>query len=186
MRLPLRAVPFAFALCAALPLRAHAQPGQIEIRIDALSYERATGRSSLDVRVPGAAAIAWYLNDQVALESRLIGLRRTTSDAAPGFPSVTTTTLTAALFAPVHFGTTRGRSGVFVAPGVVVNSARISTDASVTTSSTSTTNVNYGLDLGFKHTLQGRVSLRHALTYRTGDDLPDTYGVTSGISVFFR
>ncbi len=25
-----------------------------------------------------------------------------------------------------------------------------------------------------------------ALTYRTGDNLVDTYGVTSGISIFFR
>jgi hypothetical protein len=186
MRLSLRAVPVAFALLAALPDLAHAQSKQIELRIDALTYERTTGRSSFDVRVPGAAAIAWYLNDNVALESRLIGLRRTTSEAAAGVPSFTTTTLTAAVFAPVHFGSRRGRSGFFAAPGLIVNAASVKTSANVLGSPGSNTTVNYGLDVGFKHTLQGRVSLRHALTYRTGDNLADKYGATSGISIFFR
>lgn len=186
MRFALRAAPFALAVVAALPSRGDAQPKQLELRIDALSYERSTGRSTIDLRFPGAAAIAVYLNNSVALESRVVGIRRTTTESAQGVPTFTTTNLTAALFLPMHLRTTRGRSGPFVAPGLIVNSVRAKTAANPPGTPGSDVTVNYGIDVGFKHTLQGRVSLRHALTYRTGDNLADTYGVTSGISIFFR
>lgn len=186
MRFVLRATPFALALLAALPSLGEAQQKQIELRIDALSFERTTGRSELDLTFPGAAAIALYLNSNVALEARALGLQRTRTDAAGNVPALNTTNLTAALFVPIHAGDSRGRRGLFIAPGLIVN--RVSYDAGpdVDLSQNTSTTVNYGIDLGFKHTLQGRVSLRHALTYRTGDNLADTYGVTSGISVFFR
>jgi hypothetical protein len=186
MRSSLRAAPLALALLTALPDHAQAQPKQIELRIDALSYERATGRSSIDVRFPGAAAVAWYLNNNVALETRLLGFQRRHNDGAGEASSTTSTTLTAALFAPVHFGSARGRSGLFIAPGLIVSRNSYDAGAGVTIEPRTSTTVNYGLDLGFKHTLQGRVSLRHAVTYRAGDNLAETYGVTSGISIFFR
>lgn len=154
--------------------------------MDALSYERSTGRSTIDLRFPGAAAIALYLNNNVALETRVVGFRRTSTDGAGNVPSITSTNVSAALFAPVHFGNARGRRGLFIAPGLLVNRSTFDTEADVTISPRSSTNVNYGLDLGVKHTLQGRVSLRHALTFRAGDNIAETYGVTSGISIFFR
>lgn len=186
MTLFVRFAPLAFALLATLPARVEAQSGQVEVRIDVLSYERTTGRSAIDVRFPGAAALALYLNDHVALESRLLGFRRSTTDGSRSAPSTTTTNVGAALFVPLHLGDARGRSGLFVAPGVIVNRVSFSSNSNLFGASSSSTTTNYGIDLGVKHTLQGRVSLRHALTYRTGDNLADTYGVTSGISIFFR
>lgn len=186
MRCLLRVTPIALALLAALPSRGEAQRKQIELRIDALSFERTTGRSDIDLRFPGAAAIALYLNNNVALEARALGVRRTRTDAAGNVPSFTSTNLTAALFVPMHLGASRGRRGLFIAPGLIVNRSAHDAGPDVIISPRTSTTVNYGIDLGVKHTLQGRVSLRHALTYRTGDNLADTYGVTSGISVFFR
>lgn len=186
MQSVLRVAPIFLAPVTALPSRGEAQRQQIELRIDALSFERTTGRSNLDLRVPGAAAIALYLNNNVALEARALGVRRTRTDAAGNVPALTSTNLTAALFVPVHLGTSRGRRGLFIAPGLIVNRTSFDAGPDVDLSQSTGTTVNYGIDLGFKHTLQGRVSLRHALTYRTGDNLADTYGVTSGISIFFR
>ncbi len=174
------------ALLALAPERVHAQERQIEVRIDALSYSQSTGRSSIDLRIPGAAAVAVYLNDHVALESRLLGISRSQTDGSGTTPDVTVTTLSAALFVPLHFGNGRGRRGLFVAPGILVNRSSFSTDSDVVIEPGTRTTTNLGLDVGFKHTLKGRVSWRHALTFRTGDDLPDTFGATSGISIFFR
>ena len=173
-------------LLSAHSAHAEAQDPQIEVRIDALSFERSRGASTLQLRVPGAAAVALYLNDVVALESRLLGFSRTQRDGNEAFPSFTETNLSAAIFLPVHFGRSSGRSGLFLAPGIIVNRSSFSSDDDVVLDPESRTTMNFGLDLGFKHSLKGRVSWRHALTYRTGDDLPETVGVASGISIFFR
>ncbi len=173
------------ALLLAVAPQLHAQEKQIELRLDAFAYEQTTGRSTAGIRLPGSAAAALYLNDMVAIEARLLGISRSEFEGAGESPSFSATTLSAAIFVPVHFGDARGRRGFFIAPGIAVNRNSVSAEFG-TVMPRVDTNVNYGLDLGFKHTLKGRVSWRHALTYRTGDNLSDTYGVTSGISIFFR
>ena len=181
----LRSTLLSVSLLAAAPQLAQAQEKQIELRLDAFSYDFTSGRSTADLRLPGTAAAALYFNDHVALEARLLGISRSEYDLPYNLGESTVTNLRAALFLPVHLGDARGRSGLFVAPGIALNRASRSSDLPSNDGDVITT-VNYGVDLGFKHTLKGRVSWRHALTYRTGDDLDDTYGVTSGISIFFR
>lgn len=174
----------AFAAFSVVPRPAHAQEKQIELRLDALSYAQTTDKSEAQLQIPGTAAVALYLNNVIALEARLLSVRRS-SYGPEGYPKTTVANLGAAVFVPLHLGSARGRRGLFIAPGLLVNRASRSSSSPSGAQDVYTT-VNYGVDLGFKHTLKGRVSWRHALTYRTGDDLADTYGATSGISIFFR
>ncbi|MCU0647835.1 MAG: hypothetical protein MUF00_07550, partial [Gemmatimonadaceae bacterium] len=137
---------------------------------------------------------ALYLHDNMALETRSLGLRRLSADGAdatndtPRVPSTTVTTFGAALFVPVHFSGARSRRGFFVAPGLIVNRNSFDIDAGTGSSGgrRSATILAGWLDLGFKHTLRGRVSSRHAVIFREGDNVGGTVGVTSGVSIFFR
>ena len=171
---------FAVLLSAAplvQPTVAHAQGGQIELRLDAVRVQSMSKNLLLGVSVPGSAAIAWYLTSSVAIDARLVGLSFTSTELPNGSTRKTTTTQFAA-YLPIHFAGSRGRSGVFVAPG-------FSYGRSSGTGLSGKALTTWGVEAGVKKSVRGNVSLRVAATYEDGDR-PETIGATGGVSVFFR
>jgi hypothetical protein len=164
-----------------LPSVGEAQAGQIELRLDAVRAQSFSESFSLSVAAPGNAAVAYYLTPALALDARFVGLSYNSTEL-PNGTSVSSTSLQVAAFLPYHFGGSRGRSGFFVAPGVLY--ARTSASGGLP-GSTSNSIFNWGAELGFKKAIRGNVSLRAAATYEDGDR-PETIGATGGISVFFR
>lgn len=162
------------ALVVASAVTSHsvmAQGRPLEIRADFASLESNDGRTVIALKFPGSLAMAFYMNQQFAIE-----------------PSISVTSLSgdndgtlygAGLFFPFYFKADEGRSGFFVSPGAMVSggSGDYDRDASF----------DYGVDLGIKMPLRERISSRLALTIRDGDSYNDlTFGATFGIGFFWR
>ncbi len=163
------------------PSVGRAQSGQIELRLDAVRVQSYEDALSLSVVAPGNAAVAYYFTPALALDARFVGLSYGRTELPDG-STRSTTAVQLAAYLPYHFGGTRGRSGLFVAPGI--SYANASTSGGTPGSSSSSV-FTWGAELGFKRAIRGNVSLRAAATYEDGDR-PETIGATGGISVFFR
>jgi len=173
MRSVLRRAFAVAALVGASAVSAQAQMGGLkveEIRID-LAGINITNGTFLGAGIPGSVALGIYLNDKIALEPTL-GFQYSKPDgAADG-----TTALSLGVMAPFYFAGDRGRSGLFVAPGVMITKVS-DIDASI----------DFGADVGFKGKMNDKVSWRAAATLRDGDSFGDaSIGGVFGLSVFWR
>jgi hypothetical protein len=176
-----------FTLCIARALDAQQKERQIEVRIDGITVAYDKQVTVVDFRFPGAAAVGLYLNDIVSIELRTLGLSRTQIDASNDRRAIGVTGIGVEAFVPIHFNrTARGRRGFFIAPGFGITRTSVSGGGDNLFDTPNRTAASVALDIGFKHTLKGRVSFRHAITLREGDDVVSQYGASSGISIFFR
>jgi len=142
-----------------------------EIRVDVARLGIAGSRSAADVGVPGSVALALYLNDKLALEPTL-GVRYVDPENAEG-----TATVSLGVFAPYYFAGDRGRSGLFVAPGLMISKA---TEEDLA--------IDLGAEVGVKKAISPKVSWAFAGTILAGDSYdPDVLlGARLGLSVFWR
>ncbi|HSA57457.1 MAG TPA: hypothetical protein VLE53_17225 [Gemmatimonadaceae bacterium] len=157
------------ASIAAVPAQAQ---NPLELRADLFRFQTADGNSLIQLAFPGAFAMAFYMNQQVAIEPG-ISISRFEDDDDDSL-----TLVTAGLFLPIHFQA-GGRQGFFLSPGIEVThtSADVNDD----------TLVNYGLDLGFKWSMRERISSRLAFTVRDGDSFDDpVLGASFGLGFFWR
>lgn len=177
MRSVLRRVAVAAALIGATAVSAEAQFGSLkveEIRIDIASLGL-TGGVALQAGVPGSVALAMYLNDKLALEPRVGFMYAKAEGASEG-----STMFGLGVFAPFYFAGDRGHSGLFVAPGVDINMFSPA-------GGSSSTNIDFGADVGYKGKMTDRISWRGAATLRDGDSYGDMQiGGMFGFSVWFR
>lgn len=173
MRSVLRRAFAVAALVGASAVSAQAQMGGLkveEIRID-LAAINITNGTFLGAGIPGSVALGVYLNDKIALEPTL-GFNYAKPDgAADG-----TTAISLGVMAPFYFSGDRGRSGLFVAPGVMITKV---TDVDAA--------IDFGADVGFKGKMSDKVSWRAAAQLRDGDSFADaSIGGVFGLSVFWR
>lgn len=142
-----------------------------EIRLDVISFVTQDGYRELSIGAPGAAAIGIYLNDNLSLEPSVFisNIKFGDADAVNAFGL--------GVFAPYYFAGDRGRSGLFVAPGLQIMKFG---DADAM--------IDFGADVGFKKPMSDKVSWRAAAGLRTGDSTGDELqvGASFGFSVFFR
>lgn len=160
----------------ALLASAGAAPAQaqnpIELRATFFRFQTSDGNNALQLVFPGALAMAFYMNQQVAIEPG-ISLTRFEDDDDDSL-----TLLTLGLFLPIHFQP-GGRQGFFVAPGIELShtSADVADD----------TSLDLGLDAGVKWAVRDRISTRLAFTIRDGDSSDDAVlGLTFGVGLFWR
>ena len=129
------------------------------------------------VALPGSVALAFYMNESVAIEPQL-GLLFVSGEDGAG-DDFSGTELSAGLFVPFYLKGDTGRSGFFMSPGLLITKGTgdLETDAAV----------DYGIDVGMKMTRNDRVSTRFAVTLRDGDSFADaTLGATFGVGLFWR
>lgn len=144
----------------------------IELRATFFRFITSDGNNAFQLVFPGALAMAFYMNPQVAIEPSISLLRLEDDD------DESVTLLTAGLFLPIHFQP-GGRQGFFIAPGIELShtSADVADD----------TSLDYGLDVGMKWAVRERISSRLAFTIRDGDSSDDAVlGVSFGIGLFWR
>jgi hypothetical protein len=157
-------------VAVASPLAAQAR--QKEIRLDFVTLQTSDGATLINAGFPGTVALGIYMNKNIALEPQ-VGITNVSSDFVDG------TTFGAGLFVPYYFAGDFGKSGLFLSPGIQLSkgSGDFETD----------TQVDYGVDLGFKKTHKERVSFRIAATFRDGDSSTDAViGGVFGIGLFWR
>lgn len=157
------------ASIAAAPARAQ---NPIELRATFFSFRTSDGNNALQLVFPGALAMAFYLNPQVAIEPAF-SLSRFENDDDESL-----TLLTLGVFLPIHFQP-GGRQGFFVSPGLELRhtSADVADD----------TSLDLGLDAGVKWAVRDRISSRLAFTIRDGDSSDDAVlGLSFGIGLFWR
>lgn len=150
---------------------AQAQVKVEEIRLDLVNFVSQDGLRVFGVGAPGAVAIGIYLNDKIALEPSL----SFANIKADGFDAENV--IQFGLFAPYYIAGDRGRSGLFIAPGLNISKFG---DADA--------EIDFGTDVGLKKKMSDKVSWRAALGVRTGDSTADELriGGTFGFSVFWR
>lgn len=139
-----------------------------ELRVSLSSFSSNDGGSTFGVSFPGSVAIAFYLNDQIAIEP-MVGLTSYSPDVGNSF-----TMINVGVLVPYYFGTDRGVSGLFVAPGF--NMVKV-TDIDASTS--------IGAEFGYKKAWKEKISWRVAGTFWTNDG-NSTIGANAGISMFWR
>lgn len=167
----LAAVALAMVAATADPLAA--QGRQKEIRLDFVSLQTSDGNTRLDASFPGGLAVAFYMNESVAIEPRFALDFQSGDGIAEG------TVFSAGLFVPFYLAGDTGRSGFFLSPGIELMKGTGDREFD--------TQVNYGLDAGMKMTRNDRVSTRLALTLRDGDSFGDpVIGAVFGIGLFWR
>lgn len=141
-----------------------------EIRLDLVKAQFGDGYTLLDASLPGTFAIGIYMNDQVAFEPRvnILSLKVGDQDAE--------TATSFGLYLPIYLAGDRGRSGLFVAPGIDYSRY----DGSST--------LDYGADIGLKSKVNDRMSMRVAALLRTGDTYADeiNIGASFGFSIFLK
>jgi hypothetical protein len=168
----LRGLLAATVLVAAVSAAAEAQDRQVEVRLDLVSLQTSDGTTLVQLGFPGAVAVGFYMNDNLALEPQL-SLNFISSDAGDGgFHSL-------GLFAPYYFKGDGGKTGLFLSPGLLLRKGTGDLDTD--------TQLDYGIDLGLKMAMRDRISSRLALTFRDGDSTNEAIiGATFGIGIFFR
>lgn len=164
----------AVAVAALAALSAGAVEAQLsveEIRLDIGSFVTQDGFSRLRLAAPGAVAIGVYLNDNIALEPSVYFQNQKVD------PADAVNSFGLGLFAPYYFDGSRGRSGFFVAPGLVINKVG-DNDAAI----------DFGADVGIKKPINDKVSWRAAGLLRTGDSTADElqFGAVFGFSIFWK
>lgn len=146
-----------------------AQGRSLELRTDFISLENSDDVTRLALVFPGNLAMAFYMNEQFALEpSAAISHVSTDGDD--------NTAWALGMFFPFYFNRDMGRTGLFLSPGLLLSDF-----------GGDDTNVDFGLDVGWKWRLRDRISSRLALTFRDGDSTDDAIiGLTWGIGLFWR
>jgi hypothetical protein len=141
-----------------------------EIRIDLAGLSTTNG-TRLFGGIPGAIALGIYVSDAVALEPRA-SFEYVNPDVKPEGESGSLN-LDFGVYAPVYFSGNRGRSGIFVAPGISITK-RADTDATI----------DVGADIGYKVRSSDRLSWRVAAELRNFDQME--LGGRFGLSIFWR
>jgi hypothetical protein len=162
------------AVAALVALSAGAVEAQLsveEIRLDVASFQSYDGFRALSVAGPGSVAIGVYLNDNIAIEPAFI-FANTKQD-----PFDAVNFVAFSVFAPYYLAGDRGRSGVFIAPGLQWSKFG-DNDAAI----------DFGADIGYKKPINDKVSWRAAANIRTGDSTNDdlSIGGTFGFSIFWK
>jgi hypothetical protein len=160
----------AIALSPALGTGALQAQGQaLELRVDFASLQNSDGNTAIALLFPGSLAMAFYMNQQFALEPTAVVTHVSTDDED-------FTAWALGMFLPFYFNRDMGRTGFFVSPGLLLSK-----------SSGSDSNVDLGLDVGYKWRLRDRISSRLALTLRDEEGADDTIiGLTWGLGFFWR
>ena len=154
------------------PSLVSAQGKPLEIRVDFVSIETSDGDTDIGIEFPGSLAMAFYFSNQLALEPGLM-IRNINTDAGNA------TLFGAGLFAPFYFKADEGKSGLFIAPGVVFTKATGDFESDAL--------VDYGVDFGIKLPVKDRISTRLALTFRDGDSSDKAViGASVGVGFFWR
>lgn len=164
----------AVAVASLVAVSAGAAQAQLkveELRVDVAGLTAMGGSTMFEGGIPGSLALGIYLNDKIALEPTL-GVFHFSPDGGDA-----TTMISVGVFAPYYLAGDRGRSGLFVAPGVMVTKI---TDIDA--------QIDFGADVGFKKAMNDKVSWSVAGTFRGGDSYdPDSaIGARFGFSVFWR
>ena len=150
---------------------AQAQVKVEEIRLDLVGFQTQDGYREFGVGAPGAVAIGIYLNDKIALEPSIAFANIKIGD----FDAENI--IQFGLFAPYYLAGDRGKSGLFLAPGLNITKVG-DADAAI----------DFGADVGYKKPISDKVSWRAAAGIRTGDSTADELriGGTFGFSIFWR
>jgi hypothetical protein len=162
------------ALVAVSAVTAQAQMGSLkveEIRIDIANFSTVDGSSDLTLFAPGALALGIYLNDKIAIEPMIL-FNNDSPDVGDA-----TNTIGIGVMVPFYLQGDRGHNGFFIAPGFQWRKVG---DADA--------GVDFGADIGYKKSMNDKVSWRAAANIQTGDSTADEMliGVTFGFSVFWR
>jgi hypothetical protein len=140
-----------------------------EVRIDMLQVMTSDGTTGLNVGFPGTLAIAIYLNDNIAIEPNA-SLSFVSGDGFSGGD------FGLGVMVPYYLAGGMGKTGVFVAPGVMLGKGFGDFDSDMA--------VNYGLDVGIKREWKSNVGQRFAITIRDGDSYPElAFGAVAGITL---
>lgn len=150
-----------------------AQGRSLELRVDMVSIENADDNTEVNLLFPGALAMAFYMNEHIAIEPGVVISHFSDEDDNSG------TVFALGVFLPIHIAPTTGRSGVFLSPGIQYTKGTGDFDFEGQT--------NYGLDIGIKSALRERIATRFAVTLRDGDSYDDpAIGATFGFGFFWR
>lgn len=139
-----------------------------EIRVSLVSFTSNDGGTNIGIGFPGDLALAFYLNDKIAIEPT-VGVEISSPDVGDS-----ETTISLGVMVPYYLGTDRGVSGLFVAPGFEF---RKQGDADATTA--------VGAEFGMKKAWREKISWRVAGSFMTSDGNSEI-GVNAGLSFFWR
>ncbi|HEX7122666.1 MAG TPA: hypothetical protein VF178_09890 [Gemmatimonadaceae bacterium] len=172
MRRFVRSMLIASSLCVVPAATLAAQGKSLELRTDMVAIENADDNTEVTLVFPGSFAMAFYMNEYMALEPG-IAISHLSDDDDSG------TIFSLGFFVPIHIAPTMGRTGVFLAPGIQYTKGTGDFEFDGQT--------NYGLDVGIKTALRERISMRFAVTFRDGDSYDDPgIGATFGFGFFWR
>lgn len=164
------------SLVAVSAVTAQAQMGTIsmgslkleEIRLSLVEFSSSDAGTGFGVSFPGSVAVAFYLNDQIAIEP-MFGFNSFTPDVGNGV-----SVISLGVLVPYYLGTDRGVSGLFVAPGFQMVKV---TDIDATTM--------IGAEFGMKKAWKEKISWRVAGSFWTSDGNSEI-GLNAGLSMFWR
>jgi len=139
-----------------------------EIRVNFVSLSSNDGGTGIGLNFPGSLALAFYLNDKIAIEPT-VGFNMFSPEVGDSF-----STISLGVLVPYYLGTDRGVSGLFIAPGFNFSKT---TDVDATTA--------IGAEFGIKKAWKEKISMRVAGTFWTSDG-NSTIGANAGLSLFWR
>jgi hypothetical protein len=139
-----------------------------EIRVNLVGLTSSDGGTSIGLNFPGSLALAFYLNDKIAIEP-MVGFNMFSPDVGDA-----SSTISLGVLVPYYLGSDRGVSGLFIAPGFNFSKT---TDIDATTS--------IGAEFGLKKAWKEKISWRVAGAFWTSDG-NSTIGVNAGLSMFWR
>jgi hypothetical protein len=148
-----------------------AQGRSLELRVDFASLQTSDGNTVLGLEFPGSLAMAFYMNQQFALEpsAQFVHVSDDNDNNSDTFFAL-------GMFFPFYFNRDMGHTGLFLSPGLLLS--KFSGDD---------TNLDFGIDVGWKWRLRDRISSRFAFTVRDGDSTDDAIlGATFGLGFFWR
>lgn len=144
-----------------------------EIRLDMISFQTSDGNSSGGVSFPSAnVALGIYMNQNVAIEP-MAGVNFLSGDNFSG------QIFRFGAFVPYYFKGDGGRSGLFLAPGLMYSKGTgdIETDGEF----------DYGVDFGFRKVWRDNLSWRGAVTLRDGGSFDEmALGAAFGLGLFWK
>ena len=149
-----------------------------ELRVDFIGFQSADGNTEFGIGIPGQVALGIYLTKNIAIEPTIAF----NSLSGDGFSA---TLMQVGVFVPYYLKGDAGRSGLFIAPGLMYGKAGGDLDSDGT--------IDFGVDVGLKHMLRTNVVMRVAGNIRSGDSFQDAngdsvigFGATFGIGVFWK
>lgn len=149
-----------------------AQGRPMEFRVDFFSLETSDGNTVINLEFPGSFALGFFLSPQFAIEPA-VSFTNVSDDDVDG------TIYGVGLFLPFYAKADHGKSGLFIAPGIAFLGGSGDFDID--------SNVDYGIDLGFKNPIRDKISARFALTLRDGDSYDKAaVGATFGLTFHWQ